>query len=163
MPSGVVKFFHTAKGYGFISPDDGREDIFVHIRDVEKAGLTGLREGQRLEFDVELDSKSGRFIATYLDMVTTDPHTTPEAIPTGPASHPSASLSTGIVRWFDVTRGFGFIRPNQGGEDVFVHISTVEQGGLPTLVEGQALAFRADRNGRSGKLAASHVQPLGDV
>jgi CspA family cold shock protein len=54
---GTVKFFNTDKGYGFIKPDDGSRDIFVHITAVEQAGLRGLNEGQRISYDVEPDKK----------------------------------------------------------------------------------------------------------
>jgi len=54
---GTVKFFNAAKGYGFITPDDGAADIFVHISAVEQSGLTTLNEGQKIEFDVEPDRK----------------------------------------------------------------------------------------------------------
>lgn len=55
--TGVVKFFNTERGYGFIKPDDNGRDVFVHITAVEQAGLKGLNEGQRISFDVEPDKK----------------------------------------------------------------------------------------------------------
>jgi CspA family cold shock protein len=55
--SGTVKFFNAQKGYGFIKPDDGGRDIFVHITAVERSGLSDLAEGQRISFDVEPDKK----------------------------------------------------------------------------------------------------------
>lgn len=54
---GVVKFFNPEKGYGFIKPEDGSKDIFVHITAVEQAGLRGLAEGQRISFEIEPDRK----------------------------------------------------------------------------------------------------------
>jgi cold shock protein len=54
---GVVKFFNGERGYGFIKPDDGGRDVFVHITAVERAGLKSLNEGQRIDFDVEPDKK----------------------------------------------------------------------------------------------------------
>lgn len=53
MPVGTVKWFNATKGYGFIEPDDGSKDVFVHISAVERAGLGNLGEGQRIQFDVE--------------------------------------------------------------------------------------------------------------
>lgn len=52
MPTGTVKWFNSAKGYGFIQPDDGSRDAFVHISAVERAGLSNLREGQKVQYDV---------------------------------------------------------------------------------------------------------------
>ena len=52
MPTGTVKWFNPTKGYGFIEPSDGSKDVFVHISAVERAGLTGLREGQKVEYEV---------------------------------------------------------------------------------------------------------------
>ncbi len=54
---GTVKFFNTEKGYGFIKPDTGGPDIFVHITALQSAGLNGLKEGQKISFDVEPDKK----------------------------------------------------------------------------------------------------------
>jgi len=54
---GVVKFFNSERGYGFIKPDGGGQDVFVHITAVERAGMKSLNEGQRLSFDVEPDKK----------------------------------------------------------------------------------------------------------
>ena len=54
---GTVKFFNSAKGYGFITPDDGSKDIFVHISAVEQSGMTTLNEGQAVTFEVEPDRK----------------------------------------------------------------------------------------------------------
>ena len=58
--SGTVKFFNGERGYGFIKPDDGGRDVFVHITAVEQAGLKSLAEGQRIQFDVEPDKKGDR-------------------------------------------------------------------------------------------------------
>ena len=53
MPTGTVKWFNTAKGYGFIEPSDGSKDVFVHISAVERAGLSSLREGQKISYEVQ--------------------------------------------------------------------------------------------------------------
>ncbi len=65
MPSGTVKWFNTTKGYGFIAPDDGGKDIFVHISAVEQAGLTGLADDQKIEFDL-IEGRDGRQMAGNL-------------------------------------------------------------------------------------------------
>src|SRR5207248_10906324 len=65
MPTGTVKWFNTQKGYGFIGPDDGSKDVFVHISAVERAGLDNLREGQKITYEVER-GQQGRMSAIDL-------------------------------------------------------------------------------------------------
>jgi len=65
MTNGTVKFFNTTKGFGFISPDDGSKDAFVHISAVERAGLTTLAEGQKVSYDLE-SGRDGKVSATTL-------------------------------------------------------------------------------------------------
>ena len=69
MPVGTVKFFNTQKGFGFITPDDGSPDVFVHVSAVEQAGMGALREGQRISFDVVTDSRRGKTNAQNLKAV----------------------------------------------------------------------------------------------
>ena len=66
MTVGTVKFFNTTKGFGFIQPDDGATDVFVHISAVERAGMRTIVEGQKLSFEVVLDPKSGKNAAENL-------------------------------------------------------------------------------------------------
>ncbi|MBE0531379.1 cold-shock protein [Shumkonia mesophila] len=66
MTTGTVKWFNAQKGFGFIAPDDGGNDAFVHISAVERAGLSDLREGQKLSFDLVSDQKSGKMAADNL-------------------------------------------------------------------------------------------------
>ena len=67
-------------------------------------------------------------------------------------------MATGTVKFFNTTRGFGFIEPTDGGPDVFVHASAVERAGLPPLVEGQKLSYEVETDSRSGKSAAANLQ-----
>jgi CspA family cold shock protein len=60
MMTGTVKFFNTTKGFGFIQPDNGGNDVFVHISALERAGMRGLAEGQKVSFDTEVDRRSGK-------------------------------------------------------------------------------------------------------
>jgi CspA family cold shock protein len=66
MPTGTVKFFNAQKGFGFIAPEDGSQDVFVHISAVEAAGMRTLNEGQKVSFDVVTDQKRGKTNAQNL-------------------------------------------------------------------------------------------------
>ncbi|KFC72878.1 cold-shock protein [Bosea sp. 2KB_26] len=66
MSTGTVKWFNETKGYGFITPDAGGSDIFVHISAVERSGLRGLNEGQKISYDLEADRKTGKSSAVNL-------------------------------------------------------------------------------------------------
>jgi CspA family cold shock protein len=66
-------------------------------------------------------------------------------------------MSTGTVKWFNGTKGYGFIQPDEGGPDVFVHISAVERAGLRSLNEGQKVNYELERDKRSGKMSAGNL------
>ena len=68
MTNGTVKWFNAQKGFGFIQPEDGTKDVFVHISAVEQAGLAGLSDGQKLSFDLINDSRSGKVSAGNLKL-----------------------------------------------------------------------------------------------
>jgi CspA family cold shock protein len=66
MSTGTVKWFNSQKGFGFIQPDDGGKDVFVHISAVERAGMSNLNEGQKLSYELTLDKRSGKSSADQL-------------------------------------------------------------------------------------------------
>ncbi len=67
-------------------------------------------------------------------------------------------MTTGTVKWFNATKGFGFIQPDDGGADVFVHISAVERAGMSDITEGQKLGYEVMRDNKSGKMAAEQLR-----
>ena len=165
---GTVKFFNGQKGFGFIVREDGGEDVFVHISAVERAGLTGLAEGQPLAFT--LVDRGGRVSATDLKIEGEPlPVTGGGAAPGGPggarggAGGPARQLTgekaSGTVKFFNAMKGFGFIQRDDGQPDAFVHISAVERAGMPTLNEGDRLEFELEVD-RRGKYAAVNLAPL---
>ena len=153
---GIVKFFNPQKGSGFIVRDDGGEDVFVHISAVEQAGLTDLADGQPLEFT--LVDRGGRISATNL-RIEGEPIAV-ERAERGPQRQLTGEKAEGTVKFFNAMKGFGFIQRDDGQPDAFVHISAVERAGLPTLNEGDRLAFELEVD-RRGKHAAVNLQPIG--
>jgi CspA family cold shock protein len=180
MPRGTIKFFNGAKGFGFIAPDDGGSDIFVHISAVERSGLAGLNEGDQVTFEVERDRRSGKVAATSLEVVGFAPPSASARGPrpgggggaprsferrddAGPRRSPGPPRETygagsGVVKWFNPTKGFGFIQPSDGGSDVFVHISAVERAGLGSLADGQAVSYDLEQDRRTGKASATNLR-----
>jgi CspA family cold shock protein len=69
-------------------------------------------------------------------------------------------MATGTVKWFNATKGFGFIQPDNGGEDAFVHISAVERSGMREIVEGQKLNYELERDRKSGKMSATNLSAV---
>jgi CspA family cold shock protein len=160
--TGVVKFFNRDKGFGFVAKDDGGEDVFVHISAVEQAGLEGLASGQTLAFT--LVDRNGRVSATDLKIVG-------EQLPLdGPGGGAPAGgdrpqrgrrqltgeRAAGEVKFFNGSKGFGFIKRDDGGADCFVHISAVERAGLHGLNEGDRLEFDIEVDDR-GKYSAVNL------
>jgi CspA family cold shock protein len=69
-------------------------------------------------------------------------------------------MATGTVKWFNATKGFGFIQPDTGGSDVFVHISAVERAGMTSLKDGQKVSFEVEQDRRSGKSSAGSLRAV---
>ena len=171
MPTGTVKFFNPAKGFGFIAPDEGGADVFVHISAVQNAGMHELNDGDTVTFELERDRKTGKASAVDLVLVAASPPqrragpgsfsrerrgAAPERAPRSPG--PTGGSGHGLVKWFNPTKGFGFIQPADGGADVFVHISAVERSGLSALNEGQSVAYDLEQDRRSGKTSAVNLR-----
>jgi CspA family cold shock protein len=174
---GVVKFFNAQKGFGFVVRDDGGEDVFVHISAVEQAGLTGLAEGQPLDFT--LVDRGGRVSATDLKIegepLPVEDRGPPRDRDAGPgaprggaggaggAGGPQRQLTgekaSGTVKFFNAMKGFGFIQRDDGQPDAFVHISAVERAGMTNLNEGDRLEFELEVD-RRGKYAAVNLTSL---
>ena len=155
--SGKVKFFNVQKGFGFISRDDGGEDVFVHISAVERAGLEGLAENQELQFN--LVDRGGKISASDLQVVGDVIQV--EQREASPQRQLTGDKATGTVKFFNAMKGFGFITRDDGQPDAFVHISAVERSGLNGLNEGDRLEFDLEVD-RRGKHSAVNLVPRQD-
>ncbi len=150
---GKVKFFNAQKGFGFIQRDEGGEDVFVHISQVERAGLEGLAEGQELQFN--LVDRGGKVSAADLQVV----GDVIEVQPKGPQRELTGEKAVGTVKFFNSMKGFGFITRDDGKEDAFVHISAVERSGLNGIDEGDRFEFDLEVD-RRGKYSAVNLVPV---
>lgn len=156
--TGKVKFFNAEKGFGFIVQDAGGEDVFVHISQVERAGLKGLAEGQGLRFS--LVDRGGKVSASDIqiegDVIEVAAPAAREERSAAPQRELTGEKATGTVKFFNSMKGFGFIQRDDGQPDAFVHISAIERAGMSGLEEGDKLEFELEVD-RRGKTAAVNL------
>ena len=124
---GTVTWYEPAKGYGFVTPDGGRAEIFVHSSAIVGGGV--ISEGQRVAFLV-VDGEKG----PQAD------HLLPLGAQAAQAAQSASDGADGTVSWYDDTKGFGFVAPDSGGEDIFVHVSGLGRG-LTELAEGARVTY----------------------
>lgn len=145
----TVKWFNGEKGFGFVALADGSGDAFLHANALQSAGYQGVSPGATLRVRVNQGQK-GRQVSEVIsvDESTAQPQPARGGFgprPSGPRpSRRPVDLSTavemtGVVKWYNPDKGFGFITTPGGGKDVFVHASALESAGLPPLQEGQAV------------------------
>ncbi|MDE2030129.1 MAG: cold shock domain-containing protein [Alphaproteobacteria bacterium] len=129
----VVKWFNLTKGFGFVAPVDGSSDAFIHSSVVSRAGLRDVVEGTKLLVQIG-DGAKGRQVISIVEVLGMGevPQATARPAPTGPEVEMS-----GTVKWFKPDKGFGFVTPDDGGRDVFVHRTVVLRAGAQTLESGQ--------------------------
>jgi CspA family cold shock protein len=149
----TVKWFNPEKGYGFVAMSDGSGDVFLHVNTLQAAGVQTVNPGATLRIRVGQGQK-GR----QVDQVVSVDESTATAAPprrSGPYQQrpprsfegsprrqvdlSSAVEMTGTVKWYNPDKGFGFITPQSGGKDVFVHATVLERAGLGPLQEGQTV------------------------
>jgi CspA family cold shock protein len=159
---GAVTWFSASKGFGFIKPGDGSDDVFVHVSVVQRAGMEGLRDGATVTCEVA-PGKKGRQVTRILEV--DDSTATGDlggggagdgfrSAPRAPRSFggssfggadagPAGDPGEGVVKWFNATKGFGFITPDAGGKDVFLHASVVRRAGLVEVQPSQRVRYTA--------------------
>lgn len=146
---GTVTWYDPDKGFGFVAQDAGGEDVFVHARSLT-GGLNELVEGDRVTYDVEPGERGPQ--ARGVRLVGGRPRRSASAAPargrSGPPSGGGAPArgGEGVVARYDADRGFGFIAPDSGGPDLFVHVSVVRNAEF--LEEGDRVRFRVRQSDR---------------
>ena len=131
-----VKWFNASKGFGFVTLDDGSQDAFLPMATLRRAGFEDVREGASITCEVGAGAK-GPLVTTVLNI----DNSTAVAPGAGGYSRerlqrPSTSLE-GAVKWFEAEKGYGFISPDGGGKDVFIHITALRRSGVNALGPGQ--------------------------
>ncbi len=145
----VVKWFKGDKGFGFVELANGAGDAFLHIGALQSAGYETVPPGAKLKVTVGNGAK-GAQVTRVLEVDTSGAaERAPQRSfgdsprPARRAPDPSTAVPvSGNVKWFDDNKGFGFVQSNDGGKDVFVHISILGPAGIQHLAEGQAVNMR---------------------
>ena len=152
--SGVVKWFSPEKGFGFVELSDGSGDAFLHSSVLTQGGIAAVQPGETLEVRVGPGHK-GPHVTEVLsvDSSTATPVPSRRSSAQATTSNGPSVEETGTVKWFNAERGYGFIAPNGGGKDVFVHVSALGRSGIQGLSEGQTVVVDVVE-GRKGPEAA---------
>jgi CspA family cold shock protein len=176
MPQGTVKWFNAEKGFGFIEADEGGPDVFVHFSAIaDDGGYRSLDEGQRVDYEASAGERGPQ--ADRVQPLGGAPRRAPareefgrgrdagrdsgrdSRRDAGQGRAPRGGGAEGTVKWFNAEKGFGFIEPDDGGPDVFVHFSAIaDDSGYRSLDEGQRVEFDASPGDRGPQ--ADHVQPI---
>jgi len=155
---GRVKWFSPRKGYGFVELSDGSGDAFLHATVLGRIGISAAQPGETLELRVAPGQRGPQVTEIIsVDSSTAAPSQPPRANfkPLSDQAVPEADgHETGTVKWYNATKGFGFIIRDRGGKDVFVHNSALRRAGLARLTEGQRVVIGV-AEGRKGPEAVS--------
>lgn len=152
--TGVVKWFDVAKGFGFIVPDNGMQDVLLHVTCLRRDGYQTILEGTRI---VALVQKRDRgyqaFRILSMDQSTAVHPSQLPPVKTHVQVTPTSGLERVLVKWFNRTKGFGFLTRGEGTEDIFIHMETLRRFGMTELRPGQTVLIRFG-DGDKGLMAA---------
>lgn len=152
--TGVVKWFDVAKGFGFIIPDNGMQDVLLHVTCLRRDGYQTILEGTRIVALVQKRERGYQaFRILSMDQSTAVHPSQLPPVRTHVQVTPTSGLERALVKWFNRTKGFGFLTRGEGTEDIFVHMETLRRFGLTELRPGQVVLVRFG-DGEKGLMAA---------
>lgn len=149
----VVKWFNPVKGFGFVQPNDGSPDAFLHISVLQEVGRRDLPEGAKIVCDLA-QGRKGLQVAS-INHIEDIPDTAPQMEHFG---NGETTQLEGTVKFFNAEKGFGFVIPDDGSKDVFVSARTLQRVGLAALESNQRVRLSI-RHGQKGPMA-EHVEIL---
>ncbi len=133
-----VKWFNASKGFGFVTLADGSQDAFLPMAILRRAGYEDVREGASVTCEVSAGAK-GPLVTAVLNVdesTAVAPQGGPGGFDRRGAPRPATTIE-GAVKWFEPEKGYGFIAPDGGGKDVFIHITALRRSGVNALEPGQ--------------------------
>jgi len=130
-----VKWFNASKGFGFVTLDDGTQDAFLPMAILRRAGYEDVQEGASITCEVGTGAK-GPLVTSVLNIDNSTAVAASSGVRIDRPARPSTTME-GAVKWFEAEKGYGFISPDGGGKDVFIHITALRRSGVNALGPGQ--------------------------
>lgn len=152
----VVKWFSLVKGFGFVAPADGSSDAFMHSSVASRAGLREVPEGTKMLVQIT-DGPKGRQVASIIQILGVAEVPRPANGGRPAPSGPEVEL-TGSVKWYKPDKGFGFVTPDDGDRDVFVHRSILLRAGLQNIDSGQRVKMRVQTAAKGREATSLEIQ-----